>query len=70
MKKKQQASSNRLLFPNIVMGAKCYDGRIIVKIATKLYDGNHRHGITLYDGNHRHGIAIHDGNHRHDKAAP
>ena len=48
------------------------DGNIIVTevIATKLYDGNHRHGLALYDGNHRHGVAFHDGNHRHDKAAP
>ena len=55
-----------------IMGAELDDGKIIVTkvIATKLYDGNIRHGIALYDGNNRHEVALHDGNNRHDNAAP
>ena len=55
----------------LTMGAELDDGKIIVTkvIATKLYDGNNRHGLALYDGNNRHEVALHDGNHRHDNAA-
>ena len=54
------------------MGAELDDGKIIVMkvIATKLYDGNNRHGIALYDCNNRHEVAFHDGSHRHEKVAP
>ena len=48
------------------MPARRHDGKVNVKngIATKLHDGNIRHGIAHREGYIRHGITLHDGNHR------
>ena len=48
-------------------GRRSHDGKLIVKnvIATKLYDGSNRHGITRHDGSNRHVSRLHDGSNRH-----